>query len=135
MSAHAKRRARTRRRFAAIGTIYAAALNDIARQYPLLGRLLGGEVPTPEYALSPVELRAEFELIRVGQRRKSGRPAKPANSNDSLIALLREHRADDFKGRFTLKRAKATQKWLRQRGEYKSVEAITRMVNRAKRAE
>ena len=67
-----------------------------------------------------------------GMQRRGGRPPKPENSNDKIIALLREHRPLDFKGRFTLARAEATRKWLERRKIYKSTDAITKMVNRAK---
>lgn len=79
-------------------------------------------------------LARAFKRILAGEARHENRSPRPANSNAPAIALLRKHRADDFKGRFTLKRAEATQKWLQRHGKYKSTDAITRMVNRAKRA-
>ena len=142
MNAHAKRRARTKRRFAAINTLfqavsmYAAAVAEGLTPEQALKRLQ--DTPIPEEFLTPAEFNAELELMRVGQRRKNGRPAKPSNTNDAVVALLREHRPDDFKGRFTLARAEATRNWLEGqkiegRKICKTIEAVTKLVNRAKR--
>lgn len=67
-----------------------------------------------------------------GVARHENRSKKPANSNDVVVALLREHRPLDFKGRFTLARAGETREWLARRRIYKSLDAITKMRNRAK---
>jgi hypothetical protein len=115
---HDKRRARARRRFAAVGTILHA---------------IWGE-PPPDYALTQDEILGEVETALTGQRRSKGRAAKPQNSNDSVVALIREHRADDFRGRFTAKRAIVTRDWLQaNHGIYKSADAVTKMINRAKK--
>jgi hypothetical protein len=117
MTAHAKRRARTRQRFRAVGTILNA---------------LWGEAQ-PDYALSQQEILAEVETALVGQRRSKGRPAKPQNSNESVIELLRAQRAHDFVGRFTLARADRTRVWLQERAIYKSADAVTKLINREKK--
>lgn len=77
--------------------------------------------------------QTETQVARVGQARKAGRPPKPANSNDQVAALLRAQRPDDFKGRFTLKRAEATRRWLEGHRVFKSTDAVTKLINRAKR--
>ena len=79
-------------------------------------------------------LQTETEIARVGQARKAGRPAKPENSNDGIIALLRKHRPLDFVGRFGSRQAEDARLWLERRKIYKSADAITKMVNRAKRS-
>jgi hypothetical protein len=89
--------------------------------------------PPPPWALTPEALKAEMELALVGQRRSRGRPKKPGNSNDSIVALLREHRAADFNDRFTLSRADATRRWLERRGIHKSNDALIKLIHRAKR--
>lgn len=91
--------------------------------------------PYTEWGTRFAEAGRAIKRVVHGAARREGRPEKPANSNDSVIALLRQQRATDFNGRFTLKRAEATRKWLERRGVRKSIDAITRMVNRAKRAE
>ena len=82
--------------------MYAAAAAEGLTPEQCMKRLQ--DIPIPEGGLTPAEVNAELELVRVGQRRKTARPAKPSNSNDAVVALLREHRPDDFNGRFTLAR-------------------------------
>lgn len=141
MTAHAKRRARTKRRMAAIGSIVwavgaglklaAETADENLSSEELLKRLAA--VPLPPGALTPAELNAELETVRVGQRRSKGRPAKPQNTNDGVIALLREHRASDFRGRFTLARANETKAWLYARGIHKSTDAVAKLISREKK--
>jgi hypothetical protein len=113
--------------------MYAAAAAEGLTPEQCLKRLQ--DTPIPEGGLTPAEVNSELQLARVGQRRKSGRPGKPSNTNDDVLALLREHRPDYFNGRFTLARAEATRKWFEQppRKIYKSTDAVTKLVNRAKR--
>jgi hypothetical protein len=68
-----------------------------------------------------------------GLNRSRGRPPKPENSNDTVVALLKTHRPEDFQGRFTLKRAEATRIWLEGHKVFKSTDAVTKLVNRTKR--
>jgi hypothetical protein len=80
------------------------------------------------------EVKRQEKRIVDGHRRKDGRPPKPENSNDAVTTLLREKRPEDFNGRFTLRRAMDTQAWLEARKVYKSADAVTKLVNRAKRS-
>jgi hypothetical protein len=91
------------------------------------------DTPISPGMLTPAEIKTEFETARTGERRSKGRPAKPQNSNDVVVKLLRAHRASDFVGRFTLARAVKTQAWLEKRGTFKSIEAVTKLINREKK--
>ncbi len=77
--------------------------------------------------------QTETQIADVGQRRKAGRPSKPQNSNDQIIALLKKCRPLDFIGRFGLRQAQNAKLWLEGKKIYKSTDAITKLVNRAKR--
>jgi len=113
-----------------------AAVDKLARTGQIAAVLQGAEprLPPPwslgEMAAS---FQTEVQVADVGQRRKAGRPPKPQNSNDRIIALLKRHRPHDFIGRFSLRQAEDTRQWLQRRKIYKSTDAITTMVNRDKR--
>jgi hypothetical protein len=98
---HAKRRARTKRRFRAIGTILHA---------------LWGEAP-PDYALSQKEILAEVETAIVGQRRSKDR--KPTSewdgSNRKLIEAANAYDDDLMRkgSRLPKRRLEGILRWLR----------------------
>lgn len=74
-----------------------------------------------------------YKRVEHGVARHKNRPSKPQNSNDEIIALLRKCRPHDFMGRFGVKSAEETRRWLERRKIYKSTDAITKMINRAKK--
>jgi hypothetical protein len=104
-----------------------AAIKNLSREHLV-------SIQAPSWAPAPATTNAEFTVVQVGQRRANGRPPTPANSNDAVVALLKKHRPNDFKGRFTLGRADDTRKWLERRSIHKNLDAVTKLVNRAKRA-
>jgi hypothetical protein len=138
VTAHDKRRARTRRRFAAVGTILhalaaaAAAAAEGLSPEQVSERLKN--TPQPPGTLTPAELKAELELARLGQRRKAGRRDKPANTNDELIALLRGQFPDLLVMPVSQARVAEIQSWLRKQPKVRrrDDDALARAIRRAR---
>jgi hypothetical protein len=149
VTAHEKRRARTRRRFAAIGTIIhaIAVAAQVRAAAEAAGEVLTADEerarvqaqleanPLPPGVLGPDETAAEIKTLRVGQRRKNGRPPKPANSNDALIERLHTRFHDLLTAPATADRIADMQDWLRTQPDmrHRDDETLARAIRRAKR--